>query len=569
MVKITDTSFRDAHQSLMATRLRTEDMLPIAEKMDEVGFYSMEVWGGATFDSCIRYLNEDPWERLRELKGKIQNTPLQMLLRGQNLVGYRHYPDDVVDKFIQKSIENGIDIVRIFDALNDIRNVEYSIKAVKKYGAEVQGAISYTTSPVHTTEQFVELAKQFEELGCDSLCIKDMAGLLRPFDAKELVGMLKEELSIPIDLHSHCTAGIAPLAYMSSVEAGIDILNCAMSPLSMGTSQPPVESIVAALKGTKYDTNLDLVLLTEIRDYFDEIRNKYKCLINPISERVDARILRYQVPGGMLSNLVSQLKEQGALDKFEEVLNEIPNVRKDLGYPPLVTPTSQIVGTQAVMNVLTDERYKIITNEVSNYLKGYYGKSPAPISKDLVKRVLQDGEKQITCRPADLLEPEYELMEKEAFAKGIVSKEEDILTYALYPQVAVKFLRGELKAETIPQEKDVSKFMEIPNEYIVEVDGDSFNVKVEPVYSSGIKKEEKKEIITAETEGAVTSPFRGIVTKIKVSTGAEVKQGDQILVLEAMKMENPVECPVDGTVEKIIVKEGQSVNVGDILMIIK
>ncbi|MBA2860444.1 sodium-extruding oxaloacetate decarboxylase subunit alpha [Methanococcus maripaludis] len=569
MVKITDTSFRDAHQSLMATRLRTEDMLPIAEKMDEVGFYSMEVWGGATFDSCIRYLNEDPWERLRELKGKIQNTPLQMLLRGQNLVGYRHYPDDVVDKFIQKSIENGIDIVRIFDALNDIRNVEYSIKAVKKYGAEVQGAISYTTSPVHTTEQFVELAKQFEELGCDSLCIKDMAGLLRPFDAKELVGMLKEELSIPIDLHSHCTAGIAPLAYMSSVEAGIDILNCAMSPLSMGTSQPPVESIVAALKGTKYDTNLDLVLLTEIRDYFDEIRNKYKCLINPISERVDARILRYQVPGGMLSNLVSQLKEQGALDKFEEVLNEIPNVRKDLGYPPLVTPTSQIVGTQAVMNVLTDERYKIITNEVSNYLKGYYGKSPAPISKDLVKRVLQDGEKQITCRPADLLEPEYEIMEKEAFGKGIVSKEEDILTYALYPQVAVKFLRGELKAETIPQEKDVSKFMEIPNEYIVEVDGDSFNVKVEPVYSSGIKKEEKKEIITAETEGAVTSPFRGIVTKIKVSTGASVKQGDQILVLEAMKMENPVECPVDGTVEKIIVKEGQSVNVGDILMIIK
>ncbi|MBA2862323.1 sodium-extruding oxaloacetate decarboxylase subunit alpha [Methanococcus maripaludis] len=569
MVKITDTTFRDAHQSLMATRLRTEDMLPIAEKMDEVGFYSMEVWGGATFDSCIRYLNEDPWERLREIKKKIQNTPLQMLLRGQNLVGYRHYPDDVVDKFIQKSVENGIDIVRIFDALNDVRNVEFSIKSVKKYGAEVQGAISYTTSPVHTTEQFIDLAKQFEDLGCDSLCIKDMAGLLRPFDAKELIGRLKEEISIPIDLHSHCTAGIAPLTYMTAVEAGIDVLNCAMSPLSMGTSQPPVESIVAALKGTKYDTNLDLVLLMEIRNYIDEIRNKYKYLINSISERVDARILRYQVPGGMLSNLVSQLKEQGALDKFEEVLDEIPNVRKDLGYPPLVTPTSQIVGTQAVMNVLTDERYKIITNEVSNYLKGYYGKSPAPISKDLVKRALQDGEKQITCRPADLLEPEYELREKEAFEKGIVSKEEDILTYALYPQVAVKFLRGEAKAEAIPQEKDVSKFMEIPNEYIIEVDGDSFNVKVEPVYSSGIKKEAKKEIITAETEGAVTSPFRGIVTKVKVKQGAEIKQGDQILVLEAMKMENPVECPVSGTVEKIIVKEGQSVNVGDILMIIK
>ncbi|ABR55247.1 oxaloacetate decarboxylase alpha subunit [Methanococcus vannielii SB] len=568
MVKITDTTFRDAHQSLMATRLRTEDMLPIAEKMDQVGFYSMEVWGGATFDSCIRYLNEDPWERLRDLKKKIPNTPLQMLLRGQNLVGYRHYPDDIAEKFIKKSIENGIDIIRIFDALNDIRNVEFSIKMTKKYGAEAQGAISYTTSPVHTTEQFIELAKKFEELGCDSISIKDMAGLLKPYDAKELIGRLKEEISVPIDLHSHCTAGIAPLTYMTSVEAGIDILNCAMSPLSMGTSQPPVESIVEALKGTKYDTGLDLVLLTEIRDYFDEIRSKYKYLISSISERVDARILRYQVPGGMLSNLVSQLKEQGALDKFEEVLNEIPRVRKDLGYPPLVTPTSQIVGTQAVMNVLTEERYKIITNEVSNYLKGYYGKSPAPISKDLLKRALQDGEKQITCRPADLLEPEYELRKKEAMDKRIVSKEEDILTYAIYPQIAVKFLRGEAKAEAIPQEKDISKFMEIPNEYIIEVDGEAFNVKVEPVYGSRAKIE-KKETITAETEGAVISPFRGLVTKLNVKVGSEVKAGDSIVVLEAMKMENPVNAQNDGKVEKIIINEGESVNVGDILMIIK
>ncbi|WP_421078196.1 sodium-extruding oxaloacetate decarboxylase subunit alpha [Methanothermococcus sp. Ax23] len=567
MVKITDTTFRDAHQSLMATRLRTEDMIPIAEKMDEVGFFSMEVWGGATFDACIRYLNEDPWERLRSLRKRIQNTPLQMLLRGQNLVGYRHYPDDIVEKFVQKSYENGIEIFRIFDALNDMRNVEIPIKVAKKCGAHVQGAISYTTSPVHTIEQFVNLAKEFEELGCDSICIKDMAGLLKPYESKILINRLKEEVSIPIDLHSHCTSGIAPLTYLAAIEAGVDVVDCAMSPLSMGTAQPPVESIVAALKGTKFDTKLDMELLNEIRDYFDKIREKYKYLINPISERVDTRILLYQVPGGMLSNLVSQLKEQGALDKFEEVLKEIPNVRKDLGYPPLVTPSSQIVGTQAVMNVLTEERYKIITNEVANYVKGLYGKPPAPISKELVKRVLQDGEKPITCRPADLLKPEYEKVKEEAEKKGIVSKEEDILTYALYPQVAVKFLRGELEAEVIPEEKEVSKFMEIPTEYIIEVDGEAYEVKINPKYGTEMKK--KKEKFTAETEGAISSPFRGMITKIKVKEGDEVKQGDVIVILEAMKMENPVESPVDGKVEKIIVHEGQSVNVGDILMIIK
>jgi pyruvate carboxylase subunit B len=567
MVKITDTTFRDAHQSLMATRLRTEDMIPIAEKMDEVGFFSMEVWGGATFDACIRYLNEDPWERLRSLRKRIQNTPLQMLLRGQNLVGYRHYPDDIVEKFVQKSYENGIEIFRIFDALNDMRNVEVPIKVAKKCGAHVQGAISYTTSPVHTIEQFVNLAKEFEELGCDSICIKDMAGLLKPYESKILINRLKEEVSIPIDLHSHCTSGIAPLTYLAAIEAGVDVVDCAMSPLSMGTAQPPVESIVAALKGTKFDTKLDMELLNEIRDYFDKIREKYKYLINPISERVDTRILLYQVPGGMLSNLVSQLKEQGALDKFEEVLKEIPNVRKDLGYPPLVTPSSQIVGTQAVMNVLTEERYKIITNEVANYVKGLYGKPPAPISKELVKRVLQDGEKPITCRPADLLKPEYEKVKEEAEKKGIVSKEEDILTYALYPQVAVKFLRGELEAEVIPEEKEVSKFMEIPTEYIIEVDGEAYEVKINPKYGTEMKK--KKEKFTAETEGAISSPFRGMITKIKVKEGDEVKQGDVIVILEAMKMENPVESPVDGKVEKIIIHEGQSVNVGDILMIIK
>lgn len=566
-MKITDVTLRDGHQSLMATRLRTEDMVPILEKMDEVGFYSMEVWGGATFDACIRYLNEDPWERLRIIKKRIQNTPLKMLLRGQNLVGYRHYPDDIVEKFIEKAYKNGIEIFRIFDALNDIRNMEVPIKVAKKLGAHVQGDISYTTSPVHTIDQFVELAKKFEEIGCDSVGIKDMAGLLLPYDAKELIGRLKEEISLPIHLHSHCTSGIALFTLMTAIESGVDVVDCAISSLSMGTSHPPVESVVAALKGTKYDTKLDMELLNEIREYFDKIREKYKYLINPISERIDSRVLFYQVPGGMLSNLVSQLKEQGALDKFEEVLEEIPKVRADLGYPPLVTPTSQIVGTQAVMNVLTGERYKIITNEVVNYVKGLYGKPPAPINKELIKRALEDGEKPITCRPANLLEPEYEKVKKEAEEKGIVSKEEDILTYALYPHIAVKFLRGELKPEPIPEEKEVSKFMEIPTEYIIEVDGEAYEVRINPKYGTEMKK--KKEEITVETEGAVTSPLRGMITKIKVKEGEAVNKGDVILILEAMKMENPVESPVDGKVEKILVHEGQSVNVGDILMVIK
>ncbi|ACX72736.1 oxaloacetate decarboxylase alpha subunit [Methanocaldococcus vulcanius M7] len=567
MVKIVDTTFRDAQQSLIATRMRTEDMLPIAEKMDEVGFYSMEVWGGATFDACIRYLNEDPWERLRALKKRIQKTPLQMLLRGQNLVGYRHYPDDIVEKFVIKAHENGIDIFRIFDALNDVRNMETAIKTAKKVGAEVQGAISYTISPVHTIDQYVELAKKLEEMGCDSLCIKDMAGLLTPYEGYELVKRLKEEISIPIDVHSHCTSGLAPMTYLKVIEAGADIVDCAISPFAMGTSQPPTESIVVALKGTKYDTGLDLKLLNEIRDYFMKVREKYKMLISPISQIVDARVLIYQVPGGMLSNLVSQLKEQGALDRLEDVLKEIPRVRKDLGYPPLVTPTSQIVGTQAVLNVLTEERYKIITNEVVNYVKGFYGKPPAPINPELLKRVLDEGEKPITCRPADLLPPEWEKVKKEAEEKGIVKKEEDILTYALYPQIAVKFLRGELKAEPIPKEKDIGKILEIPTEYIVEVDGEKFEVKIEPKIGTELKR--KKEIITAEMEGAITSPFRGMVTKIKVKEGDKVKKGDVIVVLEAMKMEHPIESPVEGTVEKILIDEGDAVNVGDVIMIIK
>ncbi|ADG13068.1 oxaloacetate decarboxylase alpha subunit [Methanocaldococcus infernus ME] len=567
MVKIVDTTFRDAQQSLIATRMRTEDMLPIAEKMDEVGFFAMEVWGGATFDACIRYLNEDPWERLRALKKKIQNTPLMMLLRGQNLVGYRHYPDDIVEKFVIKAYENGIDIFRIFDALNDIRNMETAIKTAKRIGAEVQGTICYTISPVHTIEGYIELAKKLEELGCDYIAIKDMAGLLTPYEGYELVKRLKEEVSLPIDIHSHCTSGLAPMTYLKAVEAGADIIDCAISPFAMGTSHPPTETMVVAFKGTKYDTGLDLKLLNEIRDYFIKIREKYKLLISPHSQIVDARVLVYQIPGGMLSNLISQLKEQGALDKFEEVLKEVPRVRKDLGYPPLVTPTSQIVGTQAVLNVLTEERYKIITNEVANYVKGLYGKPPAPINPELLKRVLDEGEKPITCRPADLLKPEWEKVKKEAEEKGIVKKEEDILTYALFPQIAVKFLRGELKAEPIPKEKKIEKLLEIPTEYIVEVDGERFEVKIEPKIGSELMR--KKEIVTAEVEGAVTSPFRGMVTKINVKEGDKVKKGDVIVVLEAMKMEHPIESPVDGTVEKILIDVGDVVNVGDVIMIIK
>ncbi|WP_456472709.1 sodium-extruding oxaloacetate decarboxylase subunit alpha [Methanocaldococcus sp.] len=567
MVKIIDTTFRDAQQSLIATRMRTEDMLPIAEKMDEVGFHAMEVWGGATFDACIRYLNEDPWERLRALKKKIQNTPLMMLLRGQNLVGYRHYPDDIVEKFVYKAHENGIDIFRIFDALNDVRNMETAIRAAKKAGAEVQGTICYTISPVHTIEGYIELAKKLEELGCDCIAIKDMAGLLTPYEGYNLVKRLKEEISLPIDIHSHCTSGLAPMTYLKAVEAGADIIDCAISPFAMGTSHPPTETMVVAFRGTKYDTGLDLELLNEIRDYFMKLREKYKLLISPISQIVDARVLVYQIPGGMLSNLISQLKEQGALDKFEEVLKEVPRVRKDLGYPPLVTPTSQIVGTQAVLNVLTEERYKIITNEVANYVKGLYGKPPAPINPELLKRVLDEGEKPITCRPADLLEPEWEKVKKEAEEKGIVKKEEDILTYALFPQIAVKFLRGELKAEPIPKEKKIEKLLEIPTEYVVEVDGERFEVRIEPKFGSELMR--KKEIVSAEIEGAVTSPFRGMVTKINVKEGDKVKKGDVIAVLEAMKMEHPIESPVDGTVEKILIDVGDVVNVGDVIMIIK
>lgn len=435
-IGITDTTLRDAHQSLIATRMKTDEMLPIAKKLDEVGFHSLEVWGGATFDSCIRYLNEDPWIRLRMLKERIKKTPLQMLLRGQNLLGYRHYPDDVVELFVQKSVENGIDIIRIFDALNDIRNMQRSIEVAKKCGAHVQGTVVYTISPVHSIEYFVSLAKDLVKLGIDSLCIKDMAGLLTPYSAYELVKKLKEEISVPIQLHSHYTSGMASMVYLKAIEAGVDVIDTAMSPFAMGTSQPPTETMVAVLKETPYDTGLNMGILTEIADYFKKVRSNYK--IDSIVTMVDTAVLNYQIPGGMLSNLTSQLKEQNALHKLPEVLKEVPRVREDLGYPPLVTPTSQIVGTQAVINVMSGERYKVVINEVKNYVKGLYGRPPAPINPDLKKKIIGD-EEMIDCRPADLLEPELEKAQK-AIAY-YQEKEEDVLTYALFPQIAIKFFQ--------------------------------------------------------------------------------------------------------------------------------
>jgi len=439
-VRITETVLRDAHQSLIATRMKTDDMIPVLEKLDKVGYASLECWGGATFDSCLRFLNEDPWERLRKIRKAVKNTKLQMLLRGQNLLGYKHYADDVVDYFVQKAIANGIDVIRIFDALNDARNVERAIKACKKEGGHAQGTVCYTISPVHDLEHFVKDAKQLVEMGADSICIKDMAGLLVPYEAYKLVKALKENVNIPIQLHTHYTSGVASMTYLKAIEAGCDIVDCAISPMSMGTSQPPTEPLVATLKGTEYDTGLDLGLLSEIADYFRPIKEKYIAsgLLDVKVMGVDVNTLIYQVPGGMLSNLVSQLKQANQVEKFEEVLKEVPRVREDFGYPPLVTPTSQIVGTQAVLNVITGERYKMVPKESKALVKGEYGKTPAPIPKEITDKILK-GEEPITCRPADLIEPELEKIKAEM--KEYMEQDEDVLSYALFPQVAEKFFK--------------------------------------------------------------------------------------------------------------------------------
>ena len=439
-ILITETVLRDAHQSLLATRMPLSDMVPILDKMDKIGFYSLECWGGATFDSCLRFLNEDPWERLRTIRKMCPNTKLQMLFRGQNMLGYRHYADDVLEYFVQRSVANGIDIIRIFDALNDIKNLEVAIKAAKKEGAHAQVAISYTTGPVFTHEYYVNYAKTIESAGADSICIKDMAALLTPYETEALVKAIKAAVKIPVQIHTHYTSGLASMCLLKGIEAGADMIDTAMSPLALGTSHAPTESMVAALKGTEYDTGLDLVALSEVREYFMTLREKYikEGLLDPKMLATDAKALIYQVPGGMLSNLLSQLKQAGKADQLTAVLEEVPRVRKDAGYPPLVTPTSQIVGTQAVFNVITGERYKMCTNEFKGLVAGKYGTTPVPIDPEFQKKIIGD-EKPVTCRPADLLEPELETLRKEC--AEWVEQEEDVLSYAQFPKVATDFFK--------------------------------------------------------------------------------------------------------------------------------
>ncbi|MFG3452682.1 sodium-extruding oxaloacetate decarboxylase subunit alpha [Stutzerimonas stutzeri] len=581
---ITDVVLRDAHQSILATRVRLEDMLPIAGKLDQVGFWSVESWGGATFDACIRYLGEDPWERIRELKKAMPNTRQQMLLRGQNLLGYRHYADDVVEKFVERAAVNGVDVFRVFDAMNDPRNLETALRAVKQQGKHAQGTISYTTSPVHTLEMWVDLAKQIEDMGADSVAIKDMAGILAPYTAYELVSRLKASLSIPIHMQCHATAGLSTAAILKAVEAGIDNVDTAISSLSMTYGHSPTESVVAIFKGTERDTGLDLELLEEIAAYFREVRKKYAKFEGTL-RGVDSRILVAQVPGGMLTNMEGQLKEQGALDKFDEVLAEIPRVREDLGFIPLVTPTSQIVGTQAVINVLTGERFKSITKETAGILKGEYGSAPAPFNSQLQQRVL-DGAEVITCRPADLLQPEMDKLTAElrklAEEKGIkLAKDEidDVLTYALFPQIGLKFLekRGDASAfEPMPTGKEqAAREPGVAEVYTVEVNGKSFVVQVneggdiEGLKPIGDAPAGPTVAASAPAAGAgepQLAPLAGNIFKVLVQPGQLVQEGDLVIILEAMKMETEIRAFKAGTVSGVNVKVGDAVSVGDSLL---
>lgn len=585
---ITDVVLRDAHQSLFATRLRIDDMLPIAEKLDKVGFWSLESWGGATFDSCIRYLGEDPWDRIRELKKVMPNTPQQMLLRGQNLLGYRHYADDVVDKFVERAYANGVEVFRVFDAMNDPRNLDRAMAAVKKQGGHAQGTISYTTSPVHNTENWLDLAKKVEDMGADSLAIKDMSGILAPYDAYELITKLKSSLDIPIALHAHATSGLSSMTILKAVEAGIDHIDSAISSMSMTYGHSPTEAVVAALKGTDRDTGLDLDLLEEIATYFRKVRKKYSKFEGAL-RGVDSRILIAQVPGGMLTNMESQLKEQGAGDKFDEVLAEIPRVRKDLGYIPLVTPTSQIVGTQAVLNVLTGERYKNISKETQGILKGEYGSAPSAYDKELQDRVL-DGKEEITCRPADLLEPEMDKLAAEvktaAQDKNIQLAEneiDDVLTVALFPQIGLKFLenRGNPDAfEPAPQEDTASAGGSASGNYTVELNGQSYVAQVDDSGSMTVNVNgtayavdvtEGGEVLASAAPAAsggepVAAPLAGNIFKVLVQPGQQVAEGEVVMILEAMKMETEVSAPRAGTVGQVTVKEGDSVTVGDCLL---
>ncbi|MDV5860766.1 sodium-extruding oxaloacetate decarboxylase subunit alpha [Pseudomonas mendocina] len=582
---ITDVVLRDAHQSILATRLRLEDMLPIAAKLDQVGFWSVESWGGATFDACIRYLGEDPWHRIRELKKAMPNTRQQMLLRGQNLLGYRHYADDVVEKFVERAAINGVDVFRVFDAMNDPRNLQTALKAVKKQGKHAQGTISYTTSPVHTLDMWVDLAKQIEDMGADSVAIKDMAGILTPYTAFELVSRLKASLSIPVHMQCHATAGLSSVAILKAVEAGIDNVDTAISSLSMTYGHSPTESVVAMFQGTERDTGLNLELLEEIAAYFREVRKKYAKFEGNL-KGVDSRILVAQVPGGMLTNMESQLKEQGAQDKFDQVLAEIPRVREDLGFIPLVTPTSQIVGTQAVINVLTGERYKSITKETAGVLKGEYGAAPAPFNKALQARVL-DGAEAITCRPADLLEAEMDKLTAEL--KGIAKEKgiklaadaiDDVLTYALFPQIGLKFLenRGNPAAfEPAPTGKEApAREAGKPEVYTVEVNGKSFVVQVneggdieglKPVGAAGGAAPAAAPVAAGGGEPQA-APLAGNIFKVLVQPGQVVEEGQLVIILEAMKMETEIRAFKAGTIGAVNVKVGDAVAVGDSLLTI-
>lgn len=581
---ITDVVLRDAHQSILATRVRLEDMLPIAGKLDQIGFWSVESWGGATFDSCIRYLGEDPWERIRALKKAMPNTRQQMLLRGQNLLGYRHYADDVVDKFVERAATNGVDVFRVFDAMNDPRNLDRALKAVKANGKHAQGTLSYTTSPVHNMQMWVDLAKRIEDLGADSIAIKDMAGILTPYVAYELVSKLKESLSIPIHMQCHATAGLSSVAILKAVEAGIDNVDTSISSLSMTYGHSPTESVVSMFQNTEHDTGLDLLLLEEVAAYFREVRKKYAKFEGSL-KGVDSRILVAQVPGGMLTNMENQLKEQAAEDKFDEVLAEIPRVREDLGFIPLVTPTSQIVGTQAVINVLTGERYKSITKETAGILKGEYGAAPAPFNAELQARVL-DGEKPVECRPADLLENEMDALTEELTAiakeKNIRLSEnlvDDVLTYALFPQIGLKFLENRDNPEAfepMPTGNEIIGGGDCPQAYTVEVNGKSYVVQVnEGGDIEGLKPIGNAASSASNTPAAPTgdgepqlAPLAGNIWKVLVKPGQQVEEGEIVMILEAMKMETEIRAFRAGVIGEVNVEVGDAVSVGDSLLTI-
>lgn len=570
-VLITDTTLRDAQQSLIATRMRTSDMLPIAEMLDKVGFFALDVWGGATFDTCIRYLNEDPWERLKVLRERIKKTRLQMVLRGQSLVGYRHYADDVVREFIRLAVKNGIDVFRIVDALNDVRNMKLAIKAARDEGAHVQGTICYTVSPVHTIEGFVEMAGALERLGCDSFCINDMSGLISPWVASELVRAVKQHVGIPAALHSHCSSGMAPMSYLAAVEARVDILDTAFSAFAWGTSLPPTEGVVAALKDTSFDTGLDLGLLYRISEYFTSLSNKYRPLFESAVVHPSANVLHHQIPGGMLSSLVSQLREQSTLDKFDEVLDEVPKVRADMGYPPMVAPISQVVVTQALLNVLHGRRYKRLTEELRSYVLGHYGRLPSPVSEELKKHV-GDGVKVVDVRPAELIELELEKLRYAGNKLGIIRGEEDLITYAIFPQLAVRFLRGELEEEPLPSAVEAvapsSPESVAPIELSVDVDGEVFNVKVSPP-SGRVEEVEEVKVPRPVAKGAIVSPLRGVALRLNVKPGDRVKRGTVVAVIEALKMEVNVSAAHSGVVVGIFAYEGQRVWAGDMLMMVE